>query len=90
MNSHFTEQEETNAIKDLKYKKACGRDEIPSEALKAASSVLVPHLTVLYTPFIVDIGDYPASWVKAQLGFSLQFRIAHLEVVQLRQHMFHI
>ena len=47
MNSHFAEQEVMNASKDLKSKKASGLDGIPSEALKAASSVLVSHLTVL-------------------------------------------
>ena len=40
MNSHFTEKEVMNAIKDLKNKTACGLDGISSEALKAASSVL--------------------------------------------------
>ena len=67
MNSHFTEQEVTHAIKELKTKKACGLDGVPCEAVKAASPIIISRLTSLFN-YMIDVGDYPAAWVE---GLSL-------------------
>lgn len=60
MNNHFTEEEVANCIQQLKSKKACGLDGIPTEAIKAARSTLTPPLTLLFN-YALDKGQFPSS-----------------------------
>lgn len=69
MNSHFTEEEVTNSIQELKSKKACGLDGVPCEAIKAASPLIVSRLTSFFN-YVIDIGEYPTSWAEG-LSFPI-------------------
>ena len=62
----FTEQEVTNAIQDMRNKKAPGEDGIPNEVWKGVMKILPKYLTAIYNICLKE-GVFPRRWKTAKI-----------------------
>ena len=61
LDMYFTEADVKKGIKNLKYNKSSGIDELTNEYLKCTEEILLPVWTLLFN-HILDTGSIPSNW----------------------------